>query len=113
MNVSRFASLTGLLAAGLIALSGCGKPPAEDPSLIQAVDNMPGSKEVWAAVEKKDYDGIMTALGKVREKVTTDEQNSQYMILAYKVRERLTETAPNDPKAMEVVALLRGLTTGR
>ena len=55
----------------------------------------------------------MTALGKVREKVTTEEHNTQYMILAYKVRERLTETAPNDPKAMEVVALLRGLTTGR
>ena len=113
MNVSRVASIGSVLIALLVAFPGCGKPPAEDPSLIQAVDNMPGSKEVWAAVEKKDYDGIMAALGKVREKVTTEEQNTQYMILAYKVRERLSETAPNDPKAMEVVALLRGLTTGR
>jgi hypothetical protein len=113
MNLSRVASIGSVLTAGLIALSGCGKPPAEDPSVIQAVDNLPGSKEVWVAVDKKDYDGIMTALGKVREKVTTEEQNTQYMILAYKVRERLTETAPNDAKAMEVVGLLRGLTTGR
>ena len=113
MNLTQAAFLGTLVAVALAVPTGCGKPPAEDPSIIQAVDNLPGSKEVWAAVDKKDYDGVMTALGKVREKVTTEEQNTQYMILAYKVRERLTETAPNDPKAMEVVALLRGLTTGR
>ena len=113
MNLTQAAFLGTLVAVALVVPTGCGKPPAEDPSIIQAVDNLPGSKEVWAAVDKKDYDGVMTALGKVREKVTTEEQNTQYMILAYKVRERLTETAPNDPKAMEVVALLRGLTTGR
>ncbi len=113
MNLSRVASTGSLLTALLLTSPGCGKPPAEDPSVIKAVDSMPGSKEVWAAVDKKDYDGVLTALGKVREKVTNEEQNTQYMILAYKVRERLTETAPNDPKAMEVVAMLRGLTTGR
>lgn len=113
MNLTKAALLGSLVAVALIVPTGCSKPPAEDPSVIKAVDNLPGSKEVWAAVDKKDYEGVMTALGKVREKVTTEEQNTQYMILAYKVRERLTETAPNDPKAMEVVSLLRGLTTGR
>ena len=113
MNLSRIISTGTVLAALLLTSPGCSKPPAEDPSVIKAVDSMPGSTEVWAAVDKKDYDGVLTALGKVREKITTEEQNTQYMILAYKVRERLTETAPNDAKAMEVVALLRGLTTGR
>ncbi len=113
MNLTRVAPTSVLVALALLTAGGCSKPPAEDPSVIQAVDNLPGSKEVWAAVDKKDYDGVLTALGKVREKVTTEEQNTQYMILAYKVRERLTETAPNDAKAMEVVALLRGMTTGR
>ncbi|MFM7816206.1 MAG: hypothetical protein ACKPGI_04470 [Verrucomicrobiota bacterium] len=113
MKLTRVSPLSVLVALALLSANGCSKPPAEDPSVIKAVDNLPGSKEVWAAVDKKDYEGVMTALGKVREKVTTEDQNTQYMILAYKVRERLTETAPNDPKAMEVVSLLRGLTTGR
>jgi len=113
MSALQSSSVAGLIVAALLTVSGCGKPPAEDPSLIKSVESMPGAKEVWAAVDKKDYEGVMTALGKVREKVTTEEQNTQYMILAYKVRERLTETSPNDAKAMEVVALLRGMTTGR
>ena len=52
MNLTQAAFLGTLVAVALAVPTGCGKPPAEDPSIIQAVDNLPGSKEVWAAVDK-------------------------------------------------------------
>ena len=66
-----------------------------------------------AAVNKKDFEGVLAALNKVQEKVTTDEQNVQFMLLARQAREKISEIAPNDPKAMEVVAALRAMVTGR
>lgn len=102
--------LAGLVASGPV---GCRKPPAEDPQAVKAAESLPGANEVMAAVAKKDFDGVLAALGKVREQVSTDEQNVQFMLLAYKAREKIAEIAPDDPKAMEVVAALRGLTTGR
>ena len=65
-----------------------------------------------AAVEKKDFEGVLTAISKVRDQVTNDEQNIQFLLLARQTRDRITELAPDDPKAMEVVATLRALSTG-
>jgi folylpolyglutamate synthase/dihydropteroate synthase len=95
------------------SFSGCRKPPAEDPNVIKAAESQPGAAEVMAAVNKKDFDGVLAALNKVQEKVTTDEQNVQFMLLARQAREKISEIAPNDPKAMEVVAALRSMVTGR
>ena len=66
-----------------------------------------------AAIEKKDFEGALAALTKVRDQATTEEQNVQFMLLARKAREKIAEVAPNDPKAMEIVAMLRGMVTGR
>lgn len=93
--------------------AGCRKPPAEDPSVIKAAESQPGAAEVMAAVNRKDFEGVMAALNKVQEKVTTDEQNVQFLLLARQAREKISEIAPNDPKAMEVVAALRSMVTGR
>ena len=103
----------GILVSGLALLSGCRKPPAEDPNVIKAAESQPGAAEVMAAIQKKDFEGAVAALSKVREQVTTDEQNVQFMLLARQAREKIAEVAPNDPKAQEVVSLLRGMVTGR
>lgn len=81
--------------------------------MIKAAESQPGAAEVMAAIQKKDFEGAVAALNKVREQVTTEEQNVQFMLLARQAREKIAEVAPNDPKAMEVVALLRGMVTGR
>jgi len=103
----------GILVSGLALSSGCRKPPAEDPNVIKAAESQPGAAEVMAAIQKKDFEGAVAALSKVREQVTTDEQNVQFMLLARQAREKIAEVAPNDPKAQEVVSLLRGMVTGR
>lgn len=103
----------GILISGIVCSSGCKKPPAEDPNVIKAAESQPGAAEVMAAIQKKDFEGAVAALNKVREQVTTEEQNVQFMLLARQAREKIAEVAPNDPKAMEVVALLRGMVTGR
>lgn len=103
----------GVLISGLAVSSGCKEPPAEDPDVIKAAESQPGAAEVMAAIQKKDFEGAVAALNKVREQVTTDEQNVQFMLLARQAREKIAEVAPNDPKAMEIVALLRGMVTGR
>lgn len=105
--------IVALVAVVGFASLGCRKPPAEDPNVIKAAESQPGASEVMAAVNRKDFDGVLAALNKVQEQVTTDEQNVQFMLLARQAREKISEIAPNDPKAMEVVAALRAMVTGR
>lgn len=110
----RFLPSSVIVAAVLVILPvGCRKPPAEDPNVIKAAESQPGAAEVMAAIQKKDFEGALAALNKVREQATTEEQNVQFMLLARQAREKIAEVAPNDPKAMEIVALLRGMVTGR
>ncbi len=110
--MSKFVIVMLVVVVGSASL-GCRKPPAEDPNVIKAAESQPGAAEVMAAVNKKDFEGVLAALNKVQEKVTTDEQNVQFMLLARQAREKISEIAPNDPKAIEVVAALRAMVTGR
>lgn len=110
----RFLTSTVVLAASLAILPvGCKKPPAEDPNVVKAAESQPGAAEVMAAIQKKDFEAALAALNKIREQATTEEQNVQFMLLARQAREKIMELAPNDPKAMEIVTLLRGMVTGR
>lgn len=101
-----------LVLAASVGVAGCKKPPAVDPAAIKAAESLPGAAEVRAAVEKKDFEGALTAISKVRDQVANDEQNIQFLLLARQTRDRITELAPEDPKAMEIVATLRALSTG-
>ena len=85
--------VSSLIAAGLVICSGagCKKVPAEDTNVIKAAQSQPGAAEVMAAVDKKDFEGVLTALTKVRDQVTTDEQNVQFLLLARQAREKITE----------------------
>lgn len=105
----------GLLLLASVALglaNGCKPTPAVDASVVDAAAKQPGAAEVMAAVDRKDFEGVLTEIAKVQAQVTTDEQNIQFLLLARTARDKITEVAPNDPKAMEVVAALRALVTG-
>jgi hypothetical protein len=100
------------LIAVIICLgSGCRRS-AVDKEVIDEVSKLPGASEVMAAIDRKDYDGAMAALGKVKEGVTTEEQNIQFMILARQARDKMTEAAATDPKAAAAVNALRAMSTG-
>jgi len=104
------------LALILIATSPCFptgcKPSGVDPTALEGASKLPGASDVMAAIDKKDYDGAMAALNKVKEGLTTEEQNREFMLLARQARDKMSEAAATDPKAAEAVNALRALATG-
>ena len=92
--------------------TGCGKKPGVDPTVIEGASKLPGAADVMAAIDKQDYDGAMAALMKVKQTVTTDEQNVQFMVLARQVRDKMSEASVTNAQAADAVSTLRGMTTG-
>ena len=80
---------------------------------VDATPKLPGTDEVRVALEKKDYDGAIGALLRVRQTVTSKEQELQYMTLAQEVKNKLLEGYGSDPKAAEALMALRAATAGR
>ena len=105
---------TVLILVGLFAVfsSGCGTKSAPPPEAADAT-KLPGAAEVSAALEKKDYDGAMAGLLKLKQTIATEEQHVQFMLLSRTLSTKLSEAAPTDPKAAEALANLRVITTGR
>ncbi|MEO8428809.1 MAG: hypothetical protein ABI651_17050 [Verrucomicrobiota bacterium] len=92
--------------------TGCGKKSGVDPTVIEGASKLPGAADVMAAIDKQEYDGAMAALMKVKQTVTTDEQNMQFMVLARQARDKMSEAAVTNAQAAEAVTTLRGMTTG-
>jgi hypothetical protein len=111
----KFARCALLMLIGLSAGfgPGCSKKTTADPAAVAAAAKLPGGGDVIAALEKKDYDGAVAALLKAGRTVNTEDQQVQYMSLSRQVREKLSEAAPNDPKAAEALTTLRTMTMGR
>ena len=105
---------TVLTLIGLFAGFGtaCGKKPGLDPTVIEGASKLPGAADVMTAIDKQDYEGAMAALMKVKQTVTTDEQNVQFMVLARQARDKMGEAAVTNAQAAEAVTTLRGMTTG-
>jgi uncharacterized protein with beta-barrel porin domain len=71
------------------------------------------SQEVMAAIDRKDYDGAIATLLRIRQSVANAEQQMQFANLYDEVRIKLIEAAPTQPKAAEALAVLRKITGGR
>ena len=114
--MNKLSGYTVLILVGWVTVFGasCGSRtrPAPPPAALDST-KLPGATEVMAAIEKKDYDGAMAALLKIKQTITTDEQQMQYMILSREARDKLIEAAATDPKAAEAVDALRAMTRGR
>lgn len=109
----------GLLLCVLLGLMtgvGCKKKTdaaGTDPAAVEAAKKQLGADTVMAALDKKDYDGAMAALMKVRQAISNEEQQRQYMVLTYEVKQRLMADAANDPKAAQALDALRGMSGAR
>jgi len=66
-----------------------------------------------AAIDRKDYDGAVAALLRIRQAVSNAEQQVQFATLADEVRIKLLEAAPTQPKAAEALTVVRRITGGR
>ena len=121
----------GTAVAGLVWVAvlgaGCGKkaettspdttgssaqPPAAAASKSTSA-KLSESQEVMAAIDRKDYDGAIATLLRIRQSVAGAEQQMQFANLADEVRIKLIEAAPTQPKAAEALAVLRKITGGR
>jgi len=128
--------LSWLNAAGLALMlgigAGCGKKAdpkqssAQEPATVESkptsksaepasvsTAKISGAQEVMAAVDRKDYDGAIAALLRIRQSVSTADQQLQFATLADEVRIKLLEAAPTQPKAAEALSVLRKITGGR
>jgi hypothetical protein len=91
-----------------------GQPPAATASKsTPAAVKLSGSQEVLSAIDRKDYDGAIAILLRIRQSVTTAEQQVQFANIADEARIKLLEAAPTQPKAAEALAVLRKITGGR
>ena len=101
------------LAIGAWVCVGCGpKNPPAQASQWEAI-KLPGTADIKAALEKKDYDGAVAAYLRIKQTVSTEEQHVQAIALSRELRLKLGEAATTDPKAAEALTAIGALTTGR
>lgn len=101
------------VVVGLLACFGIGcKKAAVDPVVVEGASKLPGAAEAMMAIDKKDYEGAIAALAKIKEGLTTEEQNREFTVLVWQARTKLNEIAATDPKAAEAANALSALTLG-
>lgn len=108
-------ALSVLAVAASLLTVGCGPKstaPADDAT-IQASLQLPGATNVMAALEKKEYGEAVEALLKIREGLSAEKDELDYLVLSRQVKDKLMELAPSDAKAAEALAAFRAATAGR
>ncbi|MHB8521195.1 MAG: hypothetical protein ACYDH9_10605 [Limisphaerales bacterium] len=91
---------------------GCRKNRV-DTKLIDTALKQPGAVEVMTAIDKKDYDGAVSLLLKVKVTATNAEQQAQFSVLVFNAKTKLMDAAANDPKAADALSNLRLIGSGR
>jgi hypothetical protein len=131
MNRRTSLSVLSFLVLLVALVAGCGKkadksspdtagssvqPPA-DPTAKSRPTTAPaklsGSEEVMAAIDRKDYDGALAALLRLKQSAVTAEQQVQYANIVDDAKIKLIQAAPTQPKAAEALTVLRRVTGGR
>ncbi len=120
-NQNRFILIIAVaVLAGCSA--GCGKkagtggaaaPAATAEAGSVSASKLPGANDALAALDKKDYDGVIAGVMRVRQSVASAEQQAEFTVLVDEVKIRLLDSAPSDPKAAEALTALRRITGGR
>jgi hypothetical protein len=111
--MKKFSRFGGLILIGIsLSFGAACKKSGVDPAVIEGASKLPGAADVMAAIDKKDYEGAIAALTKVKEGHTTEDQKREFMELARQARDKMGEAAATDPKAAEAVHALRAMTTG-
>lgn len=103
-----------LLVAFAIGVAvACKEKAGPKPSAIQAPPHLPAATNAIAALNQKDYEGAVAALVKIREAVSTGDQQMEFLGLTREVRGHLLDASATDPKAAQALEALRLMTSGR
>ena|SRR5690349_5951511 len=103
--------LTSLCLASLS--TGCKKQDASAQASALTYQHLPDATNVTAALDQKDYEAAIAALSKVKESVSTEEQQNEFRALMGQVQLKIGEAAASDPKAAEAMQALRVMISGR
>jgi hypothetical protein len=103
-----------MVAIAGIALGGAGcKKSAAPASSAPTFQHLPEATNVVAALNQKDWEAAVGGYGRLKETVTTPEQEAELAVLSKEVRTTLLEAAETDPKASEALQAFRMVLFGR
>jgi hypothetical protein len=110
--MKRLIQATSLLLLGLALGSSAGcKKSGVDPAMAEAVAKLPGAADVWAALEKHNYDAAMAAILKVQQ-ATPPEQADELRSLMIKARQKFFDASETNAAAADGLKALRAMTVG-
>jgi len=113
-SVIRRLALSALMVFGTSSFVGCSpSTPSSKPGAIVVTAKITGAPEVKKALETKDYEGVLKALGTAGASVKSDADQTEYRKLTYEVLDGLRLYRDNDPKAEETFQTVRGMVMGR
>jgi hypothetical protein len=120
MSIMTPGNCIALVLLGVILVSGLGCKAKNQssaaggalPPEVQAAQRLPEGTNILAALEQKDYEGVVAGLAKIQPVVGTGELAPDYLTLKMFVKGKLVELAPTDPKAAEALNAVRALTKG-
>lgn len=61
------------------------------------------------ALDKKDYEAALTALGQIKSTITTEDQQVQFITLSHWLKMKLVDADASDKKAAEALTALRAM----
>lgn len=104
------ASLFMLASVGI----GCSKSaPSSKPGFIVVTAKIAGAPEAKKALETKDYEGLLKALGTASAAINSDATQAEFRKLTYEALDGLRLYRDTDPKAEETFQAVRGMVMGR
>ena len=93
--------------------TACKKQAASTAGSAGSYQQLPEVTNVFAALNQKNYDEAVSELVKLKQSVSTEQQQNEYALLTREVKDKLLDASPSDPKAAEALQTYRLLTTGR
>ena len=114
-RITGWVALIGLGVSLGLGGPGCSRerPVTPDAQSMALALKVPGATNVFAALDKKDYEGAMAGWAKAKESVSTEQQQLEYAAFTQELKTRLMEAATSDPKAAEALEALRTFRSGR
>ncbi len=105
------AAVVASLVLTLFMTSACSKSKSKEGAAITA--KIAGASEANSALQKKDYDALLTALGTATAAIASEADQAEYRKLTNEVLDALRLVRDQDPKAAEAFQAVRMMVMGR
>jgi hypothetical protein len=105
------------VAAGLVLTLGltsaCSKSNSKPKDGAAITAKIAGASEANSALQKKDYDALLTALGTASAAIASETDQAEFRKLTNEVLDALRLVRDQDPKAAEAFQAVRVMVMGR